>query len=585
MKKEKTLISLLVLSAVAVCATACGGGSGGKTIVYPDYENTPSEKNSWEYLLDDQGKPKEQITIDWYVNDSTFSYPGYGTDVVSKYIKDNLGITIRFTSPVTDDGQKLATLISGDILPDVVSIQSWYLQCSQLANQNYLFPVDELMTRWAPNFLDNVETDLWNYFQMGDGHNYGFPSLCYSENYMSGEQIYPNGGILVREDWYQEAATAGYDMTTPTSFINGCKFIQNKYSSSIPFQLDAFNSEGNDSITWLAQYFATPFETEDGVYQDIRTDDHYKQVLRFLSECNTAGIIKSSNYSDTYSQIKTNISRGNVFVCAGTPQDYQVAYQNCYNNGINYVPLVLHNYDGDAPVLQDISGQGYLLNMVSTNCKRPDIVIKLLDFLHSEEGQRLVAFGIEGETWNWTDSTHTAIEWTERYISGALNKNSDDAAWLQGYGLNAMTLMMNMSYIVKYKPTDGRKAEIVYIDNQKRPLTPYSYDFRASFLKHDTSNSNYFAISTKAKKIDTKWAQALVNIIKASNYETAYDSAIAYANRQGLNEVVTFYKTSYQNTLSVLGLTRGYPSHKEGYVAPTTGANGDFSYWIGATHE
>lgn len=583
MKSKKTLISLALLIAMSTGAVACGTQT--KVIVYPDFENTPSDKNSWEYLLDENGSPKEQITIDWYVNDSTFSWPGYGTDIVSKYLKDNLGITIKFTTPVTDDGQKLATLISGDVLPDLVSIQSWYSQCSQLAAQKYLFAVDELMDRWAPNFKTTVEPDLWNYFQQGDGHNYGFPNLCFSDNYLSGNQLYPNGGILVREDWYEEAYAAGYAMTTPLSFIEGCQYIQNKYQNSIPFQLDAFTSEGNDSITWLAQYFATPFETEDGVYQDIRTDEHYQQMLRFLSECNSAGIIKPSNFSDTYAQIKTNISRGNVFVCAGTPQDYQVAYQNCYNSGINYIPLVLHNYDNDAPVLQDISGQGYLLTMVSTNCQRPDIVIKLLDFLHSEEGQRLVTFGIEGETWNWTDETKTAIEWTARYVSGALNQNPEDAAWLQGYGLNAMTLMMNMSYIFKYKPMNGRKEDIVYIDNQKRPLTPYSYDFRASFLKHDTADENFFTISTKAKKIDTKWAQALVTIIKADDYLSAYNSALSYARKQGLTDVETFYKKSYQTTLSVLGLTRGYPTHQEGYVEPVTGPNGDFSYWIGATHE
>ncbi|MGI6714525.1 MAG: extracellular solute-binding protein [Bacilli bacterium] len=584
MKRKSSLsLGLLVTGLMLTALPSCTGG--GKKIVYPDFPNTPTDKDSWEYLLDENGVPKEQITIDWYVNDSTFSWPGYGSDVISQKIQEKTGVTIRFNTPVTDDGQKLATMISGDVLPDVVSIQSWYQQCSQLALQNYLFPVDELMRRWAPNFLDRVEEDLWNYFQEGNGHNYGFPNICFSENYLSGEQLYPNGGMLVREDWYNQALAAGYDMTTPESFINGCKYIQGQYSNAIPFQLDPFTNEGNKSITWLAQYFATPFETSEGVYQDIRTDVHYQQMLRFLNECNREGIIKPSNYSDTYAQIKTNISRGNVFACIATPQDYQVAYQNCFNNGINYIPLVLRNYDGDAPVLQDISGQGYLFSMISTNCKRPDIVIKLLDFLHSEEGQRLVAFGVEGETWEWTDETKTKIKWTERYISGALNQNPEDAAWLAQYGINAMTLMMNMSFIFKYRPMEGRKAETIYIDNQKRPLTPYSYDFRASFLKHDTAHKDYFTISTKAKKIDTKWTQALVNIIQASDYLAAYNNAISFAKKQGLDEVVEFYKTSYANTLSVLGLTRGYPAYKEGYIPPVTGPNGDFSYWIGATHE
>ena len=225
--------------------------------------------------------------------------------------------------------------------------------------------------------------------------------------------------------------------------------------------------------------------------------------------------------------------------------------------------------------------------MVPRKCKRPDKVIKLLDFLYSEEGQRLVAFGVEGESYNW-NSDHTMVEWSDRYVSG-VNGNLEDQAWINTLGLYQMTLLMNLAYINKYKPLNGRRDSDIYIDNMKRPLTTYSYNFKPTFLKHDTGDKNYFDISTKYNKIKTKWAEAIVEIIRAKDWKAEYDSRVNYAKRQGLDAVNEFYSKSYINTKALLKVEWGYPANKPGYVGPTTargqGAdNGDFSYWRSAEH-
>ena len=570
----------IILSAI----TSCGLSSNNNKITYPDYPLTPNDKDSWEYLKNEDGSVDEW-ELEWYVNDSAFSWNTYGSDRVSEVIKEKTGVKIKFTAPVTDDNQKLSTLISGNKLPDIISVQCWYNQCSQLASQGYLYPLDGLIERWAPSFSDKIQEDIWTYFKEGDGFTYGVPNFAYSTKYISNdEKLQPNGALMVREDWYNEVKEQGIDMTSPSSFIEGCKYIQNKYNDSIPFQLDAFTQEGNDSIDWLAQYFGAPYEDSEGNYLDIRLTSRYQEMLEFLNNCNKEGIIKSANYSDKAAQIRTNIARGKCFVTAVTPQDYQMAYLNAYGSNIKYVPLVLTNKDGEAPILQDISGNGYLLTMITKNCKRPDKAIKLLEYLYSEEGQRLVAFGVEGESYNW-NSDHTQIVWTDRYVNG-VNGDKEDQAWINTLGLYNMTLVMNLAYIEKIKPLNGRKETDIYIDNMKRPLTPYSYNFKPTFLKHDTGDKNYFTISTNYNKIKTKWAEALVNIIRASDWKSEYDNAVTYAKRQGLEKVNEFYSTSYQSTKKLLNVTWGYPKNNPSYVEPTfVTSNGDFSYWRGAIHE
>lgn len=585
MKKKNYARLFLSIGMLTIVSTTIGCGSSVSTeLVYPDFPTTPNELDSWEYFKDENGKV-ESWELEWYINDTNTSWNSFGTDRVSQILQETTGVNIKFINPVTDDGQKLATLISSNKLPDLVSIQSWYPQCSQLASQGYLYPLDGLIERWAPSFTKRIQQDIWEYFRQGDGYTYGIPNFAYSNQYVSDDdKLPPNGCILVREDWYKEVEALNIDMTTTKGFIEGCTYIKEKYEDSIPFQLSPFTNEGNMSVEWLAQYFATPFEDKNGNYVDVRTHERYKEMLGFLNECNAKGLILPRNFSDKAEQIKTLISRGNVFVSAVTPQDYQQAFMNCYNRGINYIPLVLKNKDNETPVLQDLSGNGYLLTMVSKNCKRPDKVIKLLDFLYSEEGQRLIAFGVEGETYVWNED-HTKILWTDRYIRGINEENQEDLAWVNSYGLYQMTLLMNLAYINKVKPMNGRRPVDIYIDNMKRPMTPYAYNYKPTFLKHDTASDEYFQISTKATRIDTKWSEALVKIIRSENYLETYNESIAYANRQGLDDVIKFYSESYQNTKKVLKIEKGWPQYKDNYQEPVTGPNGDFSYWVGATHD
>lgn len=575
--------SLFVMLGVSMLLTGCGPAPyvPGEfvEVKLPDFPATESNEDSWN--LDN-----EDFEFTWFVNDSTFTWSSYGSDEVSQIIKEKTGATIHFISPVIDDNAQLSNMIANNKLPDVISVQCWYQQCAQLAMQGYLYPLNDLIDRWAPSLKNRLQDDVFSWFSLGNDKTYGFPNFAYSNKYVSSdEKMEPNGGILVREDWYKEAcAHIDDDMTSPESFIAGCNYIKSKYSNSIPVQLDVFDSEGNDSVKWLSQYFATPFEDEQGNYVYNMTHEKYYETLSFLNECYNNKLIMDENFSMNASQIRTKIASGNVFVSMVTPQDYQQGFIASYNSDIKYVPLILRNYEGDDPILQDIRGMGYLYTMVTTNAKRPDKIIKLLDFLYSEEGQRLVAFGLEGETWNWVDDKHTEIKWTDTYLNSV---NNDDTG---KYGLYQMTLMMNLAYINKIKPLNGRKDVDIYIDNLKKPISPYSYDYTASFLKDDTSDKSYNEVSVNETKGVQRWSSSyLAKVLRSSNKEQAkqyYDQGISYMKKNCmLEKVIEFNSQSYKRAKEALKLTYAWPKNMENYVSPKTGPNGDFSYWKGATHE
>ena len=85
------------------------------------------------------------------------------------------------------------------------------------------------------------------------------------------------------------------------------------------------------------------------------------------------------------------------------------------------------------------------MNMITTNCARPDLVIKLFDYLTSDEGQLLVTLGVEGETWNYTDSSKTATQFTQTYLHEKAEGTTTK------YGLMSFDVLLNYQFYQYYQ--------------------------------------------------------------------------------------------------------------------------------------
>ena len=87
------ILAVFMLVTLVACSDPIPDTSRGDDnmakLTYPDFPDTPSDKNSWEYIEDGT-----DITIDWYVDVSTWNAPT-GVDAISKKIKEDTGIICR----------------------------------------------------------------------------------------------------------------------------------------------------------------------------------------------------------------------------------------------------------------------------------------------------------------------------------------------------------------------------------------------------------------------------------------------------------------------------------------------------------
>ncbi|MBO5046295.1 MAG: hypothetical protein J6C93_05440 [Clostridia bacterium] len=621
MKGKKLLTRLLTVvcaGAFAFPVSACGeedlppiGDDGMAKLTYPDYAETPSDKNSWEYIPEDN-----DMTLEWYVDVSSWPIPAVN-DVLRK-IKQDTGINIHFTTPVQDDGQKLSTMIAGGDLPDVISAPTSKTQTlSSLAQQGYVYDINTLADKWAPTLYNHLPEDVMDWWAYGNGKTYGIPNHYYSyEDIPEGEQLQPNGGMMVRKDlfdaWQAHAETMadengkisyealdgstksvewqGY-ITTPEGFKEAATWVMSNYYGTssgkitTALQLSQFTDQGNASLEWLAQFFAIPFETREGEYEYRFTQEEYAEMLYWLNDlCSTRAsgntLISRDNFTQTYDGVGSVIAGGKAFATLATPQDYQMHFATAKDGGYEYVSMYLTNSEGDAPVLADIRGYGYLMNMITTNCERPDLVIKLFDYLSSDQGQRLVTFGVEGETWNWTDEDEPKIAYTENYLE---LKGTQGAA---NFGLMTVDLLINYQYYDNVQPqtNHGKTEAEVFRANLKRPLSIYAYDYNATHFVVDATDEDFQDYNNALTRINALIGQQTTKILQAtsrSEAERIYEQTVDLLEKRNLALVIELNSEAYRATKEKLGITVAWPAWQEGYVNPLdrTKPNGDLTLY------
>lgn len=623
MKSKVLLLSfLLTLSMTSGCNSNKKGAINLDDFNYP---NASAETDSWK-----QWKEYDDniIDIDWYVDLTTFSFNNQ--TLIAKKIKEITGINIRFQTPSTADGSKLSTMISGNNLPDVISIAANQTDRILLSEaEGYVFSITDLAAKWAPTLNERLEDELISYYQASDEKLYGIPQLFYSTDALTKmREIHSsygsNGGIVARKDYldayheYKKSINPSWDessVCTPQGVLEMCLWVKNHFnlSNSNPtVMLAPFENQrthGSVGIRWLMEYFSVPQEDKDGNFVYQWETEEFKEMMLWLNDLYTNNLLQTSDFTNTTSQVATNIQNGKPFIFIGSPQNYAYNFKNWILNKNNtkgedaaYVPIIFGNKAGQVPQLS-ITGNSYMFNMISCNCKRPDRVIKLFDFLYSEEGQRLMYFGIEGQDENDTNGTYyyTVKPGESKEIDGKMHtfpygqieytkKVQDDLNNLNAteYGFSTPSIGLSGSY---YYLASARQGSFYsyrdYVNyNLKAALTPYTYIYRGFEYELDPLADGYMEIVTIDTNLRLLWIEYYKEIICSKNNNIALsiiEDTLASARRKGLEKYILFKDASFKKHKAKYNITfaspQNDPNNEEYKNLKFTSIYGDPSYY------
>jgi len=536
LKASKTISILLVLSLSLIACTNNGGnntptsqptsGPTNDTQTPPTTELNPDEP-AWK--LD-----TSPVDLTWFVGANWYPH-SWGDSLASKYITEKTGVNVTIEVPSGEANEHITLMMTSGKLPDIISMGSWETAVKKLWEGDYVYALNELADQYDPYFFKVAGDGTLKWYRQADGNTYGIPNDSYSPNLMHETGMTAaNQTFLVRKDLYEEIGKP--DLTTPDGFLQALQLLKDQYSTYKGQPMSPFFSQGNvpyGMTEYLQNLLAIPYEKDGKVYDRI-TDPDYITWLKTFRTAYERGLINVDFLVDSDSQVeeKTNNARYfmmirewtgmtavNPMLAANEPDSYYIAVDGPQNSNGEQAKLFPGNMDG------------WMVTMISKNTKHPERAIRFLSYLASEEGQRDLFLGKEGETWDAVDGKPTL----KPEMVDLLNNNIEKLE--KEYGIMDTYWMMRNPVIVnQWRP---EKASVI---KQMEDFANAQADIDSGIYKGlDPLGDSDVAVAWS--RISQNWEEVLPELITAKDeatFDKIFESFLERRNGYGFEQVMEY---------------------------------------------
>lgn len=494
-------LSLVMLGAMIGCADT------GRTDVTEVTQTQEDTAIGWQKYATEQ----EPVTLDWYINYSWFT-AGWGKNVVSQKITEDTGVSINFVTPAGNQEEKINALIASDSLPDVITLGWWEPQFNEMVKKGQVYALNELADQYDPYFYKVSDPDVVDWYSDENGDIYGYPNSAYTpQDVQEHENIASNQTFLVRKDIYE--AIGSPDMTTQEGFEAAVKkavemFPEVDGKPLIPIGSHVFDENGCVSFDkYLMNFLAVPWE-KDGKLYDRYTDPEYVSWLKMFRRLGEEGYLASDIFVDQRAQMDEKIADGRYFCMLYQRTDIVDLESALYEKDPDGIYIAVDgpkNHNGDDPVLSINSITGWTVTLISKNCKHPDRAIAFLDYLMSEEGQKMTSIGVEGEMYQVVDGKTVLNEDVEKVL--ATNRDT----YNERYGAdNTYWMLQDNVMQLDWMP------ESIYPLNQ---LEEWTYPYSTYTGEYDVILQDDTYAARANSQIEMLWSETLPRLLLTTSDE------------------------------------------------------------------
>ncbi|MFI3174068.1 MAG: extracellular solute-binding protein [Bacillota bacterium] len=467
-------------------------------------------------------KEIEPITLTWYINFSWFD-KSWGLDAVSKYITEQTGVHVEYVMPSGDESQQIQRFLTQGITADIITLDAWDTTYGDFLEQNALAPLDVLAEEFGHSFMEDTNAETVQWYTHFD-HLYVYPNASFPP---STKQEYSNQSFLVRKDIYE--AIGSPDMTTPEGFLQALEDAKNYMPMVdglplIPLGMGEFTSTGNVSLEEYLQNFLAILHEVDGAIYDRYMHPDYIMWLETLNEANRRGLILPDIFLDKRVQIEEKIAEGRYFAMLYQWADCTEQLQEIYASRPEQIYIAIDgpkNANGDDHTLAGSSIQGWTVTGISSTSKNQEAALRLLSFLKSDEGQKLIFLGVEDHGYTMEDGVPQLTPEAEKML------RENRAEYDKVYGGDATHWpMMDNLYgdIHKY-----HLPEESYIEN----IMEWSRLYTENFSLYAYQDVILEAEAWEAKlKDDERKSKLFVELILAETKEQFYEIWESYVQQR-----------------------------------------------------
>lgn len=376
MKKKK----LLMLSSVVLLVSILSGcGNTGTNAANSEAENN------------------EPVT---YMINTTDPKLTWDTPVYQK-LTEATGVKFDYMTVLggAEEAQKKyeVWLASGDY-PHVLSVNMDVI--SKYRDSSALIPLEDLIEQYGPN----IKKKFGKYFDLlrdPDGHIYSLYNVNLAQEARADQQA----EFVVRYDVLKEA---GYpELKTLDELFTILQNYYNKHPKMDGKDTIPFSGAGED-LGYNNPANAAAGNPDHGrFYMDNDNNvkftpksDFTKQYYQFLNKLNNAGMLDKEFFTLNYESAGTKLAQGRI-LAGYYPQWVLDAPEKSLaaagNMDLEYAKFPLHLNENIVDRSVAIIPTGSSNNWaITTKAKNPENIVKFIDYLFTDEGQKLIGWGIEG---------------------------------------------------------------------------------------------------------------------------------------------------------------------------------------------
>ncbi|WP_339312873.1 extracellular solute-binding protein [Paenibacillus sp. FSL k6-2145] len=475
------------------------------------------------------------VNLTWFVGAEWYGHT-WGESLTSKYVTQKTGVNIEFEVSTGEPSEMLSRMLTTGSLPDLITIGSWESAVNKLRESNLIYALDELANQYDPYFYKVTGDGALQWYRQEDGHTYVIPNDAYSPEQMRSTGLTgANQTFLVRKDLYESMGKP--DLTSPKGFLNALQLLKNQYSVYKGQLISPFWAQGNASYgmtEYLQNLLAIPHEQNGKVY-DRMTDPDYIEWLKTFRIAYEQGLINVDFLVDSSAQVqeKTNHVQYFMMIREWTDiSDLNSKLEVLTNQSSYYIAVDgPRSSRGESAKLFPGSMDGWMVTMISRSTENPERAIRFLTYLASEEGQRDLFLGKEGETW--------AMKNGKPQLTAAMVQlhDTDRERLEKEYGImDTYWMLRNPAFVNKWRPENAPSIK------QMEEFANQQADLDSSIYKGlDPIGDSDIALAWS--RISQNWEEVLPELITAKDeaaFDKIFENFLIRRVNYGFNQVMEY---------------------------------------------